>query len=65
VALFVLSGVVSLPFCQQDEKKDADNFGDPVCFCQYTEDVHSKEPNNGRMPMCAVLGVAAADLLIG
>jgi hypothetical protein len=50
---------------QQDAKKDAGNFGDPVGFGQYTEDVHNKEPNNGRMAMCAVLGDVAADLLTG
>ena len=50
--------------CQQDAKKDACGFGDPVGFGQYTEDVHCKEPNDVRMAMCAVLGVGAADLLI-
>ena len=32
VALFVLSGVMELAIWQQDAKKEAGNFGDPVGF---------------------------------
>jgi hypothetical protein len=41
VALFVLSGVMELAIWQQDAKKEAGNFGDPVGFGQYIEDMRN------------------------
>ena len=41
VALCVRSGVMELAIWQQDAKKEAGNFGDPVGFGQYTEDMRN------------------------
>jgi hypothetical protein len=38
VALHVLSGVVEFAIWQHDATKNADDFGNPVSFGQYTED---------------------------
>jgi hypothetical protein len=35
IALFVLSGVMELALWQQDAKKEAGNFGDPVGFAAH------------------------------
>ena len=65
VALVVLSGVMELVIWQQDAKKEAGNFGDPVGFGQYTEDMRNKERTNGRLASVAALGIVSADLLTG
>merc|ERR1719434_507935 len=64
-ALFLLSGVMELAVWTQDEKKEPGNFGDPVGLGMYTEDMRTKELNNGRMAMFAAVGIVAADLLTG
>merc|ERR1719284_1642695 len=64
-ALFLLSGVMELAVWTQDEKKEPGNSGDPVGLGMYTEDMRTKELNNGRMAMFAALGIVAADLLTG
>ncbi|CAE8633639.1 unnamed protein product [Polarella glacialis] len=64
-ALFILSGVVELAIWTQDDKKEPGNFGDPLGFKQYNEDMRGKELNNGRMAMIAALGIVAADIFTG
>jgi len=41
------------------------SYGDPFGFGQYTEEMRTKELNNGRMAMFAVTGQLAAELVTG
>jgi hypothetical protein len=62
IALFVLSGVMELALWQQDAKKEAGNFGDPVGFGRTPK---TCETSDGRLVMFAALGIGAAYLLTG
>jgi hypothetical protein len=65
IALFALSGAFELAIWTQDANKEPGNFGDPVGFGQYNEDMRNKEINNGRFAMFAALGIVVADLATG
>jgi hypothetical protein len=64
-ALFVISGALELLVWTQDPKKEPGNFGDPVGFGMYDEDMRNTEINNGRFAMFAALGIVVADLVTG
>merc|ERR1712061_532698 len=48
-----------------DASKEPGNFGDPTGLNMYTEEMRSKELNNGRMAMISVLGIFAAEMMTG
>ena len=47
---------------REEPSKEPGNFGDPFGLNMYTEDMRSKEINNGRMAMISMLGIFAAGL---
>jgi hypothetical protein len=49
----------------ESPEKEPGNFGDPLGLDQYTEEMRTKELNNGRMAMISVLGIFAAEVLTG
>merc|ERR1719356_2146095 len=50
---------------REDASREPGNFGDPMGLNMYTEDMRSKELNNGRMAMISVLGIFAAEMMTG
>jgi len=64
-ALFALSGVLELTLWTQDPAKEAGDFGDPVGFGMYDDEMRAREINNGRFAMFAALGIISAELLTG
>lgn len=64
VVLFVASGICELAW-RENPSKQPGNFGDPLGFNMYTEDMRNKEINNGRMAMISVLGIFAAEVASG
>jgi hypothetical protein len=65
IALFAVAGALELGVWTEKPNKEPGNFGDPLGFDQYTEDVRNRELNNGRFAMFAVIGIIAAELLTG
>merc|ERR1719198_1529495 len=65
VALFTVAGILELSVWTEDGSKEPGNFGDPVGFNMYSEDMRNKELNNGRAAMFAAIGIIAAELLTG
>jgi len=65
IALFAVAGALELSVWTEKPNKDPGNFGDPLGFDQYTNDVRNRELNNGRFAMFAALGIIAAELLTG
>jgi len=61
--LFVVSGMMELRL--RDQGREPGNFGDPVGFDMYNEDMRNKEINNGRMAMISILGIFAAEFETG
>jgi len=51
--------------CVEDNVAEPGNFGNPLGFGAYSEDMRNKELNNGRMAMLSVLGIVAAQLTTG
>mmetsp|Transcript_24768 Transcript_24768/g.65440 ORF Transcript_24768/g.65440 Transcript_24768/m.65440 type:complete len:245 (+) Transcript_24768:3-737(+) len=51
---------MELTFWAQREDKEPGDFGDPLNFNMYNEDMRNKEINNGRAAMFAALGIWAA-----
>merc|ERR1711972_1219304 len=45
--------------------KEPGNFGDPLGLNMYSDEMRSKELNNGRMAMISVLGIFAAEVATG
>merc|ERR1719291_591555 len=64
LALFCVSGVLELAW-REDASREPGNFGDPMGLNMYTDDMRSKELNNGRMAMISVLGIFAAEMMTG
>ena len=50
---------------REEPSKEPGNFGDPFGLNMYTEDMRSKEINNGRMAMISMLGIFAAEVATG
>jgi hypothetical protein len=65
IALLALGAGFELVIWKQDPKKEPGNFGNPVGWGSYDDDMRNKEINNGRFAMFAALGIIAADLLTG
>jgi hypothetical protein len=65
IALFAVAGALELGVWTESPNKEPGNFGDPLGFDQYTEDLRNRELNNGRFAMFAVMGIIAAELLTG
>jgi len=65
IALVLISGYLELAVWTESPEKEPGNFGDPLSFDQYTEDLRNRELNNGRFAMFAALGIIAAELLTG
>jgi hypothetical protein len=70
-ALFVLSGVLELFVWKDDDTKPAESIGDygnPVSFgvpLGDSPEMRTRELNNGRAAMFAILGIIVAELLTG
>jgi len=65
IALLALGAGFELVIWKQDPKKEPGNFGNPVGWGSYDDDMRNKEINNGRFAMFAALGIIAADLVTG
>merc|ERR1719277_1729865 len=65
VLLFAVAGALELSLWKEKSNVEPGNYGDPLGFDQYTEDVRNRELNNGRFAMFAALGIIAAELLTG
>jgi len=65
IALFAVAGALETGVWTEKPNKEPGNFGDPLGFDQYTEDVRNRELNNGRFAMFAAIGIIAAELLTG
>merc|ERR1719193_2326553 len=50
---------------REDAAREPGNFGDPMGLNMYSEEMRSKELNNGRMAMLSVLGIFAAEMATG
>merc|ERR1712203_1317218 len=50
---------------REDASRGPGNFSDPMGLNMYSEEMRSKELNNGRMAMISVLGIFAAEMLTG
>jgi len=50
---------------REDASREPGNFGDPMGVNMYSEEMRSKELNNGRMAMLSVLGIFAAEMATG
>merc|ERR1719277_1340653 len=50
---------------REDASREPGNFGDPMGLQMYSEEMRSKELNNGRMAMISVLGIFAAEMMTG
>jgi hypothetical protein len=48
---------------QRDAKTDAVNFGESVCFVQYTEYSATRNSEKGHLSIFAALGLVAANLI--
>merc|ERR1711897_69783 len=65
IALLALGAGFELAIWKQGPKKEPGNFGNPVGWGSYDDDMRNKEINNGRFAMFAALGIIAADLVTG
>jgi len=65
IALLLVGAGLELAVWVQDPKKEPGNFGNPVGWGSYDDDMRNKEINNGRFAMFAALGIISADLLTG
>jgi len=65
IALLALSAGFEVAIWKQDPAKEPGNFGNPVGWGSYDDDMRNKEINNGRFAMFAALGIIAADLITG
>merc|ERR1712204_161209 len=65
IGLLVVGAAFELGIWVQDPAKEPGNFGNPVGWGSYDEDMRNKEINNGRFAMFAALGIIAADVLTG
>lgn len=63
--LTVVSGIVEMAVWTDDLRKEPGNFGDPFGLNMYNEEMRTKELNNGRAAMIAVLGIVMAELSTG
>merc|ERR1719401_2227205 len=63
--LLLLTAAVLEGAWREDASREPGNFGDPVGLNMYTEDMRSKELNNGRMAMISMLGIFAAEVATG
>merc|ERR1711972_276583 len=50
---------------REDASREPGNFGDPMGLNMYSEEMRSKELNNGRMAMISVLGIFVAEFATG
>eukprot|EP00930_Biecheleria_cincta_P019044 TRINITY_DN14652_c0_g1_i1.p1 TRINITY_DN14652_c0_g1~~TRINITY_DN14652_c0_g1_i1.p1 ORF type:complete len:325 (+),score=97.70 TRINITY_DN14652_c0_g1_i1:54-977(+) len=64
-ALFAVAGFLELVAWTEDPSKEPGNFGDPVGFNQYNQEMRERELNNGRFGMFAAIGIIAAELVTG
>jgi len=65
IALLLLGAGFELAVWKQDPAKEPGNFGNPVGFGSYDDEMRNKEINNGRFAMFAALGIVVADLVTG
>jgi len=65
IVLLVFGAGFELGIWVQDPAKEPGNFGNPVGWGSYDDDMRNKEINNGRFAMFAALGIIAADILTG
>jgi len=65
IALLLVGAGLELAVWVQDPEKEPGNFGNPVGWGSYDDEMRNKEINNGRFAMFAALGIIAADLLTG
>merc|ERR1712186_285607 len=65
IALLVLGAGFEVAIWKQDPAKEPGNFGNPVGWGSYDDEMRNKEINNGRFAMFAALGIIAADVLTG
>jgi len=66
--LLVLATIAALEAAvfQQDPNKEPGNFGNPVpWFDDYSDEMRSKELNNGRIAMFSAIGIIASSLYTG
>merc|ERR1711894_414710 len=60
IALLAVSAGLELAVWTQDPEKEPGNFGNPVGWGSYDDEMRNKEINNGRFAMFAALGIIAA-----
>jgi len=65
IGLLVVGAAFELGIWVQDPAKEPGNFGNPVGWGSYDDEMRNKEINNGRFAMFAALGIIAADLATG
>merc|ERR1712078_614659 len=67
VAILAIIGVLEAAVFVQDPSKEPGNFGNPLLLVgnDYSEEMHAKELNNGRMAMGSFLLVALVSLATG
>jgi len=69
--IFPLAGFLEIVYWKDDLSKEPGNFGDPARWAStglggmgsYSEDMRTKEINNGRMAMLSILGIVLAELV--
>jgi len=65
LTIAIIAGLEAAVF-QQDPNKEAGNFGNPVpWFDDYSDEMRSKELNNGRIAMFSAIGIIASSLYTG
>ena len=65
IVLTAICGLLEFTIFKDDIEKGAGNFGDPLRFNMYTDEMRNRELNNGRFAMFAIIGIIAAEGVTG